>query len=190
MMMNAIGGLYRTSHITGRSVHNQRIERLWVDVFNQVVDYFSNEFYDLEQNGLLDINDEKNMFALQRVYLKSIENKLDFFKNAWNLHKIRTAGRRTPRQIWLSGMLDNINSNYTAPNEIFTYQADLYSRILNAFETDGLNEPIPQDESVSNLTVTLELSEDVLNQISAIIEQADVKDKDKYLQIAAILNTV
>lgn len=40
-------------------------------------------------------------------------------------HKIRTAGRRTPRQIWIDGMLNNINGSGIAITEVFNDQNDL-----------------------------------------------------------------
>lgn len=74
-LMNAIRGLNRGSHITGRSVHNQRIERLWRDVYIQVIDYFYREFRNLEEARLLDVDNEQHIFALHAVYLHSINKK-------------------------------------------------------------------------------------------------------------------
>ncbi|XP_033730057.1 uncharacterized protein LOC117319331 [Pecten maximus] len=46
-----------TSHLTGRSVHNQRIECLWRDVQEQVGDVFYQMFYDMEDQGILDVSE-------------------------------------------------------------------------------------------------------------------------------------
>ena len=46
-------GSGRGSYIFGRSVHNQRIERLWRDVYQSCVVVFYNVFYGMEEDHLL-----------------------------------------------------------------------------------------------------------------------------------------
>ena len=55
------------SCITGRSVHNQRIEWLWRDVFCGCVSLFYHTFYALEDAELLDPTDDSDLFSLHYI---------------------------------------------------------------------------------------------------------------------------
>lgn len=89
--------------LTGMSVHNQRIERLWRDVHNYVVSIFSDLFYFLEGNDLLDPLDEEHLFALHYIYLPRVNQSIKQFSNQWNFHPIRTERNLSPYQLWTQG---------------------------------------------------------------------------------------
>lgn len=116
--MITVRGTDRGSHIAGSSVHNQRIERLWRDVYRCVCSTYHELFYSMEATGILDPVSEVDLFVLHCVFLPRINRSLTEFSRAWNLHPVRTARNWSPHQIMLNSMirednaLDTVSTDY------------------------------------------------------------------------------
>ncbi|KAK9978887.1 hypothetical protein ABG768_020625, partial [Culter alburnus] len=120
LFMNLVQGLQHRSHITGESVHNQRIER----------------FNDLHK------------VSLSIVFLPQIQARLQHFKEAWNHHALRTENNKTPTQMWTEGMQSRIGTDSTAINNVFgdnLYRPEHFNELLAQHGTlpTAENEEIP-----------------------------------------------
>jgi len=72
-----------------RSVHNIRIERLWVDITAQIGASWAEAFTDFEINHGLDINNTHHIWLLHHLFLQALNNQLSFFAESWNQHQMQ-----------------------------------------------------------------------------------------------------
>ena len=90
-----------------RSVHNIRVEQLWVDITAQIGASWANFFTILEIQHGLDINNADHIWLLHFLFLPYLNHDLEFFAEAWNEHKIqiRDGPNRSPIDMYTFDML-------------------------------------------------------------------------------------
>ena len=172
--------------LTGLSVHNQRIERLWKDVNNYIVQYFKNVFYYYESLNLLDPVDEINLLALHLVYKPRINRALASFVQQWSNHPLSTEQNRSPYQVWTEGFYNQAHSDRSTIQDLL--QGD--GRNLESMDDDG---PTPDIQTRNNIIVpeiSIHLTNDEITVLHALFHpfgQENDHGEETYLLVCRTL---
>lgn len=179
-MLRNRGDTHR-SMITGQSIHNQRIERLWRDMHHCVTSLYYRLFYFMEQQEILDPLNNHHLFSLHFVYLPRINKALEIFREGWNHHQIRTAQHRTPHQIFVEGILCLHSGNLSA--------LDILQPVDNyGIETDEILS-VSSDGDVTIPETVVHLSAATINRVQQVnpLMSSDNYGIDIYERILDIL---
>lgn len=148
-------GAGRSSYVTGQSVHNSRIERLWRDVYRSVSSLYASVSYDLEHADTRNPTNDADLFALHYVFLSRINSSLATFASAWNNHALSTENNLTPLQIYTA---------YSQCSQLFDEDIDPDEQHTSADEEDSVvvpptNIPLSQS-SLDQLNTTINPMQD------------------------------
>ena len=84
--------------LVGSSVHNQRVEWFNREIKIHTRQKYGHIFYNFESQGVLDVTDGSDIFALHYIYLPWINNSLKLLMESHNNHPISTEHNKSPKQ--------------------------------------------------------------------------------------------
>ena len=179
-------GAERKSIITGSSVHNQMIERLWRDLHQGVTLLYYRLFYYLEECGILDPINERQVYALHYIYVPRINRSIEEFRQSWNHHRIRTAQHKTPYQLFTAGCMILQQSQLTA--------FDFFSDVDASYGVDPEGpEPDDEDGTVIVPRLNFQLQPEDYQQLTIMINPLSHSANygiDLYEQVIQFINTL
>ena len=182
-------GIDRRSMLVGASVHNQRIERLWRDVFVAVTHFYYRLFHYMEQEGQLDPLNSVHLYSLHYVYLPRINQALKTFIEGWNKHTISKTGGNSPLKLYTRKLVFLRKSN----EEAFDYHTQVPSS-YGAGTDDSEGEFVSgKDSAVHIPSIDINLDEHSTNVLATAINplsHSDVHGIDLYEHTLCIVSAL
>ncbi|XP_046448542.1 uncharacterized protein LOC124197236 isoform X2 [Daphnia pulex] len=96
--------------IAGTSVHNQRVERSWRDVFETALEPFHAMFYAWEGNGHLNPSNMIDLVSLHISCKPLLIKTIECFAHGWNNHPLSTEHNETPTRLFHGKLIEFWNA--------------------------------------------------------------------------------
>ena len=137
----------------------------------------------MENEGILDLSNDTDVFCLHYVFLPRINRALEEFRLGWNHHCVRTEGNQTPYQIWIAGVMSDDYRGYTAVQDIRNPDLTVYG-----IDSDSAGLYVNEDnETVTVLEPYCPLTDD---QISLLTGEIDSLSNSTNFGVDIYLRTV
>nr|XP_055057374.1 uncharacterized protein LOC129441711 isoform X2 [Misgurnus anguillicaudatus] len=121
-----------------------RIERLWRDVWTAVTSVYYNVLHYLEEDNYLNIADQTHLFCCHYTFLPRLQDDLNFFRDGWDNHPLRTEHNMSPNQLWELGQFHYPVDDPPNEEEMNIAEIDWESSGLPPDENVGVNVPTVQ----------------------------------------------
>lgn len=165
---------------------------MWRDVVEKVLGLFSDLFRAFEHMECFDPNSDLDIFCVQFIYLDRINECLNEFRMAWNLHPLRSETGQTPAALWMSGAYDRWSMDrlqQLTPEETAYENMSEVDLSLFGIDYDG---PIVQtDNNVVVEPPALDFGVDLLESLQQLYLSTINRNDDgidKYLALRAEMN--
>lgn len=116
----------RGSYIFGRSVHNIRVERMWVDVTAGFGSKWKIFFQRLQGEFGLDTANNSHIWLLKFLFLPSLNRDAEEWANSWNAHTMDLPDQpaSSPEELYFFGLAERGERGIQERNELLAHPED------------------------------------------------------------------